>query len=224
MSQTSWQERRDFEERLHDGQNLTAQETQRLIEDSDAAERSVAILEGLQLSLKSQFGIVLVDATTDDDLDMDPPESPGSGRPTLTSDDIETSDELATITLAEIFASQGYVEKARTIYKELQRKNPENVLVREKLGELPDEIDESVEVTTDAVVPEKEEDVDNDTVQFSELDSKPRADTGKAHSEKKHPVGVTAGSTEPTRRRARPAIDEKDSMRRFRRWLGDMGN
>ena len=67
MSETSWQERRDFEERIQDGQNLTAQETHRLIEDADAAERSVAILEGLQLSLKSQFGILLVDATTDDD-------------------------------------------------------------------------------------------------------------------------------------------------------------
>jgi len=67
MSQTSWQERRDFEERLDDGQNLTAQETQRLIQDADAAERSVAILEGLEEALKSQLGIVVVDSTTDDD-------------------------------------------------------------------------------------------------------------------------------------------------------------
>lgn len=67
MSQTSWQERRDFEERLYEGQNLTAQQTQRLIEDADAAERSVAILEGLEEALKSRFGILLVDATTDDD-------------------------------------------------------------------------------------------------------------------------------------------------------------
>lgn len=69
IHQTSWQERRDFEERLHDGQNLTAQETQSLIEDADAAERSEAILEGLRLALKSRFGILLVDATTDDDAD-----------------------------------------------------------------------------------------------------------------------------------------------------------
>ena len=66
-TETSWQERREFEERLLNGQNLTAQDTQRLIEDADAAERSVAIFEVVQLSLKSRFGILLVDATTDDD-------------------------------------------------------------------------------------------------------------------------------------------------------------
>ncbi len=67
MSQTNWQERRDFEERLNDGQNLTTEETQRLIEDADTAERSVAILEGLEYALKSQLGITVVDSTTDDD-------------------------------------------------------------------------------------------------------------------------------------------------------------
>ncbi len=67
MSETSWQERRDFEERLCGGENLTAEQTQRLIEDADAAERSESILEGLEYALKSQFGISLVDATTDDD-------------------------------------------------------------------------------------------------------------------------------------------------------------
>ena len=69
IGKTSWQERRDFEARLDDGQNLTGQETQHLIADADAAERSEAILEGLQLALKSRFGILLFDATTDDDED-----------------------------------------------------------------------------------------------------------------------------------------------------------
>ncbi len=67
MSQTSWRERRDFEERLYDGQTLTAEEMQRLLEDADAGERSLAVLEGLEEALKSRFGILLVDATTDDD-------------------------------------------------------------------------------------------------------------------------------------------------------------
>lgn len=170
---------------------------------------------------------VALDAIMNDDLDLGPCEPPSTAAPILTSDDIETSDELATITLAEIFASQGYIDKARTIYEGLQRRNPDNVLVKEKLSELPGEFEEPIdEETADAAAPEKEDDVDNEKVRFNELDSEPRVDSGKAPGEKGHPVGVTVSST-PKRRRergGRPMIDERDSMRRFRRWLGDMGS
>ena len=65
--ETRWQERREFDERMLNGKGLTASEIERLITDADVAERSVAIIEGLQEALKSQFGISFVDVTTDDD-------------------------------------------------------------------------------------------------------------------------------------------------------------
>ena len=52
------------------------------------------------------------------------------------SDGDETSDELASITLADIFAKQGYDDRARKIYEEVLRKQPDNAEVRRKLEEL----------------------------------------------------------------------------------------
>jgi tetratricopeptide (TPR) repeat protein len=52
------------------------------------------------------------------------------------SDLVETSDELATMTLADIFATQGYRSKAVRIYRELLKKQPNNALIAEKLREL----------------------------------------------------------------------------------------
>jgi len=67
MSQTGWQERREFEERLSAGRGLTAHETQRLIDDADAGERAEAVLEALEKALHSQLGVTTINSTTDDD-------------------------------------------------------------------------------------------------------------------------------------------------------------
>ena len=60
--------------------------------------------------------------------------------------DLETSDELASATLADIFASQGYKDKALAIYRELHAQQPSNMAVRARIAaltgeplELPDE-------------------------------------------------------------------------------------
>ncbi|MFQ5510548.1 MAG: tetratricopeptide repeat protein [Candidatus Krumholzibacteriia bacterium] len=60
----------------------------------------------------------------------DEPGVPGAGAA------VETSDELATLTLADIFAAQGYHDKAVKICEELLKKNPRNGVVREKLKSL----------------------------------------------------------------------------------------
>jgi tetratricopeptide (TPR) repeat protein len=52
------------------------------------------------------------------------------------TDELETSDELASITLADIFASQGYAKKAEKIYREVLRKQPDSDMVRRKLAAL----------------------------------------------------------------------------------------
>ena len=66
FSETSWAERREFEELLAQGKALTARQTTLLIAEADLADRLAATLAGLEKALLSQ-GIVLVDATTDDD-------------------------------------------------------------------------------------------------------------------------------------------------------------
>jgi len=67
MSQTGWQERREFEERISAGRDLTAHETQRLIDDADVGEQAEAVLAALQKALHSQLGITTINSTTDDD-------------------------------------------------------------------------------------------------------------------------------------------------------------
>lgn len=54
----------------------------------------------------------------------------------LGEESLEISDELATMTLADIFASQGYRGKAIKIYEEVLGKDPSNPAVREKLEAL----------------------------------------------------------------------------------------
>lgn len=67
MSETSWEERREFEERLYRGQAISAHDMQRLLDDADAGEKAEATLAALGNALRSQLGIAIVDSTTDDD-------------------------------------------------------------------------------------------------------------------------------------------------------------
>jgi tetratricopeptide (TPR) repeat protein len=47
-----------------------------------------------------------------------------------------TPDELSTLTLAQIYESQGYLQKALNIYERLQRQHPDNVQVAQRLEQL----------------------------------------------------------------------------------------
>jgi tetratricopeptide (TPR) repeat protein len=66
---------------------------------------------------------------------VSPPESPPATEPTSTHS--PAADEFATLTLARIYESQGYLERAlSSIYDELHRKHPENGEVSERLAAL----------------------------------------------------------------------------------------
>jgi len=215
-----------------DPENKDVVKTVRMIDEQiqgqqawDDAARQTATEKHDDVEMDDDEAPVALSGRMDDDLDMGPSES-SDRAPILTSDDIETSDELATITLAEIFASQGYVDKARTIYKELEKRNPDNALIKEKLSALPAEPGEAVEEDVEKPVepPVVDEDASNATVAFSEL-SESRPQPGQIPGESHDPIGVTVSpEPEPDRKKPTRPIDEKDSMRRFRRWLGDMGN
>jgi tetratricopeptide (TPR) repeat protein len=71
--------------------------------------------------------IVLLDEVLDEEFE---------GTTIQLGDDQETSDELATLTLADIYASQGYLHKAKGIYEEVLRKWPDHSQAKEKLAAL----------------------------------------------------------------------------------------
>lgn len=68
-TRTSWDERREYEERLAQGGSLSVSEAADLIADADAGGRACAVVEGLERALK-QLGITVIDTTTDDDGDQ----------------------------------------------------------------------------------------------------------------------------------------------------------
>lgn len=147
------------------------------------------------------------------------PPSAGDAKPA--GSDIETSDELASVTLADIFASQGYTSKAEKIYREVLRKQPGNEVVRTRLREL---LGEAVVLEAEA-----EEAVRNDAsptaqepaITESELkdEGMPPGPPDAAGSAPGSAPAAESVDEHPVLTATRPAIDEKDSLGHFKRWL-----
>ncbi len=73
---------------------------------------------------------VSIEADSRDDDDAMRDDDGFEGAPiTLGDDDTSASDDLATMTLADIYRSQGYTDKALRIYREVLRRQPDNVEV-----------------------------------------------------------------------------------------------
>ena len=66
----------------------------------------------------------------------DIPDEEFVGEPITLRDETVTSDEIATITLADIYASQGYRPKALKIYHEVLRRQPGNASLERKIASL----------------------------------------------------------------------------------------
>lgn len=58
------------------------------------------------------------------------------GAPITLGDESGTTDEIATMTLADIYAAQGYTEKALRIYHEVSRRQPNNEELRRRISAL----------------------------------------------------------------------------------------
>ncbi len=171
-------------------------------------------------------------APAEDALPHEEPEPPAPAEPDpvsggndvkAASDEIETSDELASVTLADIFASQGYTSKAEKIYRELLRKQPANDVVRARLRELVGEtavLEADFEAAARGIAtPDaegaseiKDDSEDEPAPEGPAADAPPAAGRGASHEAEpleEQPVLVAS----------RPAIDEKDNLGHFRRWL-----
>ncbi len=159
----------------------------------------------------------------------------------------ETSDDLATMTLAEIYASQGYPDKARKIYREVLKKQPGNKVARQKLRELEpkdtaaedsstareDLADSEMEALTDEGTGSEfewgEERGDTDagerSVRSQDVPPDSKADREaedvdeRAAQESKREE--TASSREQTRESGR-MMDDKGGLKQFKKWLDRM--
>jgi tetratricopeptide (TPR) repeat protein len=140
------------------------------------------------------------------------------------AEELETSDELASLTLADIFAAQGYTSKAEKIYREVLRKQPANETVRARLQEIagvPAEI-ESTTGGAGAYETTKPRGSESGASQPEDASATLQPPQGRLDGDPT--VGEQTESAEAVAARAafekrRPEIDEKDSLNHFKHWL-----
>lgn len=203
--------------------------------------QTVDVMEGVDEILRGNADDA--DALLDDDaapdvLVAETPEARDVSS-TASGEEIETSDELASVTLAEIFASQGYKSKAEKIYREVLRRQPAADEVRKRLRELtpeepdvpagemeggPGPTDEGMEARPEIAEDSSEEALAGEVCAVGAVEAgenpPARSDVpeavGDADSETPE-VGTNEASAA-----TRAEISEKDSLSHFRHWLTRM--
>jgi tetratricopeptide (TPR) repeat protein len=118
--------------------------------------------------------------------------------------ELEASDELATITLADIFASQGYRDKALKIYREVLAKEPGNELVQQKIAVLADDSVDDVATGKPIELP-----ADDDVEPYE--DEELRAKRARKQSREPRAKRARKQSREPRARRARSRLSERSA-------------
>jgi len=150
----------------------------------------------------------------------------------------ETSDELATLTLADIYASQGYVHKAKGIYEEVLRKWPDHSQAKAKLAALELERAEPAQPVEDEP---PEDDMEEDAPLLEDIPAPTDNDEPTAESEPPvaddSPVNCTAGEEAappeygageeavPPEDEAAPdgrPIDNRTDIEKFKKWIERM--
>jgi tetratricopeptide (TPR) repeat protein len=143
----------------------------------------------------------------------------------LGDDEVTGSDELATMTLADIYASQGYTDKAMKIYREVLRRQPGNESARSKVAALAGE--------DVAPPPAKEPSAAGLEPAFEEIpgrDARPilrpaaagLPEGGKLPAASADAAGGSDGPPEGEAIANRPRMDDGKSYEQFKRWLKNM--
>lgn len=130
--------------------------------------------------LFSDFAIETDDSRPEDEFDLDDAEileeltdediveegeedetmlSPEEAEPPMDDGDVfsETRSPISTITLAELYASQGFLKRALTIYRELLDSDPGNADLKKRLYELKTAIDEDAAIARRSLLAGEEE-------------------------------------------------------------------
>lgn len=127
------------------------------------------------------------------------------GEPITLRDESVTSDEIATMTLADIYASQGYTSRALKIYREVQKHQPGNTELASKIEALEKDVKAALETA--------------------------RAAEAAPPAPPVHAPAADAPAEKPVARRYEPAprpaspppsgspIDQSQSYEQFKRWL-----
>lgn len=131
------------------------------------------------------------------------------GAPITLRDETVTSDEIATITLADIYASQGYRSRALKIYREVHRRQPGNTELAAKIEKLTLETTQAMEASR------AEADAAELNTGFSS-DAKTSAPAQKAHRHDQESAPVQPALPPPP---AGNPIDQSQSYEQFKRWL-----
>jgi tetratricopeptide (TPR) repeat protein len=165
-------------------------------------------------------------AADDDDFEGEPIQLGGTD---------ELSDDLATTTLADIYAAQGFVQKAVRIYREVLRSHPGNADVRRKLKALESDVetdggDREARADTDAgpaaieltAAPADDDDYGNvaleATVDETVMDEEPQPVEQAVRAK----AGASDELTLGGEKSAGVRLDEKKSYDQFKRWLENM--
>jgi tetratricopeptide (TPR) repeat protein len=125
-----------------------------------------------------------------------------AGEPITLRDESVTSDEIATTTLADIYASQGYTSRALKIYREVHRRQPGNAALAAKIAKLEKTEAQSAPVRTVEKAPAA-------PVQATP-EAAPRAVAESQPTPPSSAPGVNANSQ---------SIDPSRSYEQFKRWL-----
>jgi len=147
-------------------------------------------------------------AASDDAVEIEDIEDDGFEGASITlRDEKVTSDEIATITLADIYASQGYDSKALKIYREVLRRQPGHPGLSEKIAVLEEkEVAAVLEVSAESPVPSTDAHRESNAAEaepaMAPAPSVPRPAAAA-------PVPQATGAT----------IDESRSYEQFKRWL-----
>jgi tetratricopeptide (TPR) repeat protein len=127
------------------------------------------------------------------------------GEPITLRDETITSDEIATMTLADIYASQGYNSRALKIYREVQKHQPDNAAIASKIEVLEKNVRAAIET---ARAPEPAAPVAEKTPDVATPKRTPRAE---AAPEPPSRPATTAPNGTP--------INQSQSYEQFKRWL-----
>jgi hypothetical protein len=111
----------------------------------------------------------------------------------LSGEDLEEKDPLTTVTLAELYVSQGFPKRALTIFRELLEENPEKLELKNRILALKQEIDEDEECA-------REHSLEADSSDQELFEPDARLDTGSSSTESlliSREVSAWENETEP---------------------------
>jgi hypothetical protein len=131
------------EEKVREAGDVETVDSQQGFISGEEYEEIIDLLESDIIEELSEDVVAEIPVETDKKEVLPSHEQPISGARDYFADaGMERKDPLTTLTLAELYVSQGFPKRALTIYRELLEDDPENIELKNRLVALKEEIDE----------------------------------------------------------------------------------